>query len=30
MANTYTQFYAHLVFAVKNRNALIKQQWKDE
>jgi len=30
MANTYTQFYAHLVFAVKNRNALIKHQWKDE
>lgn len=30
MANTYTQFYAHLVFAVKNRNALIKKQWKNE
>jgi len=30
MANTYTQFYAHLVFAVKNRNALIKRQWKNE
>jgi putative transposase len=30
MANTYTQFYAHLVFAVKNRNALIKKQWKDD
>jgi len=30
MANTYTQCYIHLVFAVKNRNALIKKQWKDE
>jgi len=30
MANTYTQFYAHLVCAVKNRNALIKKQWKNE
>jgi REP element-mobilizing transposase RayT len=30
MANTYTQFYVHLVFAVKNRNALIKKQWKND
>ena len=30
MANTYTQFYSHLVFAVKNRNALIKKQWKTD
>lgn len=30
MANTYTQFYAHLVFAVNNRNALIRKQWKNE
>ena len=30
MANTYTQFYAHLVYAVKNRNSLIKRQWKDD
>ena len=30
MANTYTQFYAHLVFAVKNRNALIEKHWKNE
>lgn len=30
MANTYTQFYAHLVFTVKNRNALIKKRWKNE
>jgi len=30
MANTYTQYYFHLVFAVKNRNALIKREWKNE
>ena len=30
MANTYTQCYFHLVFAVKNRNALIKKTWKDD
>jgi REP element-mobilizing transposase RayT len=30
MANTYTQCYFHLVFAVKNRDALIKKIWKDE
>jgi len=30
MANTYTQCYFHLVFAVKNRNALINKEWKDE
>lgn len=30
MANTYTQLYIHLVFAVKNRNALIKRVWKDD
>jgi REP element-mobilizing transposase RayT len=30
MANTYTQCYFHLVFAVKHREALIKKQWKDE
>jgi len=29
MANTYTQFYVHLVFSPKNRNALIKKIWKD-
>ncbi len=28
MANTYTQSYFHLVFAVKNRDALIKNEWK--
>lgn len=30
MANTYTNCYFHLVFAVKNRDSLIKKQWKDE
>jgi putative transposase len=30
MANTYTKCYFHLVFAVKNREALIKKEWKDE
>ena len=30
MANTYTQMYVHLVFAVKNRNALIKKTWKND
>ncbi|NLD49954.1 MAG: IS200/IS605 family transposase [Clostridiaceae bacterium] len=29
MANTYTQFYVHLVFSPKNRNALIDKSWKD-
>jgi len=30
MANTYTQCYFHLVFAVKNRNALINKEWKND
>ena len=30
MANTYIQCYFHLVFAVKNRDALIRKKWKDE
>ena len=30
MANTYTQCYFHLVFAVRNRDALIKKEWKNE
>lgn len=30
MANTYTKCYFHLVFAVRNREALIKPEWKDE
>ncbi|MBK9359035.1 MAG: IS200/IS605 family transposase [Bacteroidales bacterium] len=29
MANTYTQFYVHLVFSVKSREALINKAWKD-
>lgn len=30
MANTYTQIYLHLVFAVQNRISLIHHEWKDE
>lgn len=30
MANTYTQLYIHVVFAVKNRQSLIHKEWKDE
>ena len=30
MANTYTQIYLHLVFAVQNRISLIGIEWKDE
>jgi len=30
MANTYTNCYVHLVFAVKYREALIKKGWKNE
>jgi len=30
MANTFTQCYFHLVFAVRNRDALIGKSWKDE
>ncbi len=30
MANTYTQSYFHIVFAVKNRNALIGKSWKND
>jgi len=30
MANTYTQCYFHLVFAVKNREAVLKKEWKNE
>lgn len=30
MANTYTQCYLHLVFAVKNRQALIAKEWREE
>ena len=30
MANTYAQWYFHLVFAIKNRDALIKKSWENE
>ena len=30
MANTYTQFYVHLVFSPKNRGALIGKAWKEK
>ena len=30
MADTYIQAYFHLVFAVRNRDALIQKSWKDE
>ena len=30
MANTYTQSYFHLVFAVRHRESLIKRSWKNE
>ena len=30
MANTYTQCYFHLIFAVKSRNSLIKRSWKNQ
>ena len=30
MANTYTQIYVHLVFAPKNRKALIAKGWKND
>ncbi len=30
MANTYTQCYFHLVFSPKNKEALIKKEWKDK
>jgi len=30
MANTYTQIYVHVVFAVKYRQNLIQKQWQDE
>jgi REP element-mobilizing transposase RayT len=30
MANTYTQLYFHVVFAVKGRNNLISSKWKEE
>ena len=30
MANTYTQLYVHIIFAVKGRQNLISTNWKDE
>lgn len=30
MANTYTQLYVHLIFSPKNREALIKKEWKTD
>lgn len=30
MANTYTQIHIQAVFAVQNRESLIKKEWKDE
>jgi REP element-mobilizing transposase RayT len=30
MANTFTQIYLHIVFAVQNRVSLIKSEWKEE
>lgn len=30
MANTYTQLYVHVVFAVKGRNNLISPSWKED
>jgi len=30
MANTYTQIYIQVVFAVQNRNALIQPEWEEE
>ena len=30
MADTYVQAYFHLVFAVKNRQAMIEKRWKNE
>ena len=30
MANTYTQIYIHAVFAVRERESLIKPEWKEE
>ncbi len=30
MANTFTQIYIHIIFAVENRVSLIKDQWREE
>ena len=30
MANTYTQLYIHIIFSVKQRTFLIKDEWREE
>jgi REP element-mobilizing transposase RayT len=30
MPNTYTQLYIHIIFAVKNRNSLIRTEWEEK
>jgi len=30
MANTYTQIHLHIIFAVKYRESIIRDSWKDE
>lgn len=30
MANTFSQIYIQCVFAVQNRNSLVKSEWKDD
>jgi REP element-mobilizing transposase RayT len=30
MANTYTQIYIHVIFAVKSRGNLVNKRWKEE
>lgn len=30
MADTYSQIYIHIVFAVKGRDSLISSKWKEE
>ena len=30
MANTYSQIYLQIIFAVNNRESLIQKEWKDE
>ena len=30
MANTFSQIYIQVVFAVQNRNALIQTEWEEE
>ncbi len=30
MANTYSQIYMHIVFAVHDRECLIKDEWQED